>query len=48
MFTKRGFVLASTSGDREKKDVGYGNFILGTIILLLGLLGLAIAYVVTS
>jgi hypothetical protein len=48
VFTKRGFKLASASGDREKKDVGFGNFILGGIVILLGLFGCAIACVATS
>ena len=42
VFTKRGFILASNSGDREKKDVGYANFILGAILLMLGLLSLVL------
>jgi len=47
-FTRRGLALAVSSGDREKKDVGYANLILGVIILGLGLLWLAIAYAMTS
>ncbi|WP_400191548.1 hypothetical protein [Hymenobacter sp. B81] len=46
--TKRGWKLAVRSGDQEKKDVGYANFVLGGIILLLGFLGLGLAYVVTG
>ncbi|MBO2008947.1 hypothetical protein [Hymenobacter negativus] len=48
VFTKRGFTLAATSGDREKKDVGYSNFIVGAIIVALGVLGLSLAYVMTG
>jgi hypothetical protein len=43
-FTKRGLVLAAKSGDREKKDVGYANLVLGITILILGLLALAFIY----
>ena len=42
VFTKRGLAFAKQNGDREKKDVGYSNVILGVIIVLLGLLGLGI------
>jgi hypothetical protein len=41
-FTKRGLSLSTRSGDREKKDVGYANLILGVIILVLGLLALGL------
>jgi uncharacterized membrane protein len=44
LFTKRGLALATKSGDREKKDVGYANLVLGIIILVLGLLLLGIIY----
>lgn len=47
-FTKRGFTLAVKSGDREKKDVGYANLILGSIIVVLGLVGLALGYMMTK
>lgn len=43
-FTKRGLALAIKSGDKEKKDVGYANLILGIVILGLGLLSLGFAY----
>ena len=48
VFTKRGFVLASNSGDREKKDVGYANFILGGVLLVVGLLAFALAFLITN
>ncbi|QKG53234.1 hypothetical protein [Hymenobacter sp. BRD67] len=44
-FTKRGLTLAAKNGDREKKDVGYANLVLGVIVLLFGLLALAFTYV---
>lgn len=47
-FTKRGLSPAIKSGDIQKKDVGYANVTLGIIILLVGLLGLALTYVVTD
>ncbi|GAB3824022.1 hypothetical protein GCM10028821_02450 [Hymenobacter jeollabukensis] len=47
-FTKRGWTLAVRSGDVEKKDVGFANFILGAILLALGLLGFFLAYLMTS
>lgn len=43
-FTKRGLALATKSGDREKKDVGYANLMLGFITLALGLLIVAFVY----
>ncbi|MGI4762094.1 MAG: hypothetical protein ACRYF0_15410 [Janthinobacterium lividum] len=43
-FTRRGLALARTSGDREKRDIGYANLVLGIILAGLGLLGLALAY----
>ena len=43
-FTKCGLALSAKSGDREKKDVGYANLVLGSIILILGLLALAFIY----
>ena len=48
VYTKRGYALASSSGDREKKDVGYANFILGAIMLVLGLIAYALAFVMTD
>jgi hypothetical protein len=48
VFTKRGFTLAATSGDREKKDVGYSNFILGALIVIVGLVGIAFAFLLTD
>lgn len=47
-FTRRGLRLASQSGDREKKDVGYANVLLGSIVLALGVFGIAIAYLATG
>lgn len=47
-FTKRGLSIAIKSGDIQKKDVGYANVTLGIIILVLGLLGLAFVFVMTS
>ena len=48
VFTKRGFALASISGDLAKKDVGYANFLLGAIMLVVGLLAFALSFVMTS
>ena len=48
VFTKRGFALASSSGDREKSNVGYANFLLGGVLLALGISGFALAYMMTS
>ena len=48
VFTKRGLSLAIKSRDTEKKDGGSANVTLGIIILVLGLLGLALAYLMTS
>ncbi|MCC3160698.1 hypothetical protein LJ737_25905 [Hymenobacter sp. 15J16-1T3B] len=47
-FSKRGLTLAVSSGDQEKQDVGYANLLLGAIVLGLGLLGWALAYVMTA
>jgi len=44
IFTKRGFVLASSTGDREKKDVGYANFLLGALLLGITIFGSAVVY----
>jgi hypothetical protein len=41
-FTKRGLSLSTRSGDKEKKDVGYANLVLGVIILVLGLVALGL------
>lgn len=43
-FTKRGLALSIKSDDRQKKDVGYANLVLGSIILIIGLLVVAFAY----
>ena len=47
-FTRRGLLLAGKSGDREKKDVGYVNVLLGILVLGLGIVGVGIAYVATD
>ena len=44
IFTKRGFALASSIGDREKKDVGCANFLLGALLLGITIFGFAIVY----
>ena len=45
IFTKRGFALASSIGDREKKDVGYANFLLGALLLGITIFGFAVVYI---
>ena len=47
-FTKCGLALATKNGDQEKKDVGNANLLLGAIILTLGLIGLALALLMTA
>ena len=47
-YTKRGMNLSVSSGDREKKDVGYANLILGTIVIIIGVFNWALAYLMVN
>jgi hypothetical protein len=47
-FTVLGMRLSAQTNDREKKDIGYANLVLGLILSILGLFTLGFAYLATS
>ena len=47
-FTTKGLRLAFRSGDYEKKDTGYANLIMGLIVTVGGIMGLGLAYAMTT
>ncbi|UOQ65534.1 hypothetical protein [Hymenobacter volaticus] len=48
IFTVLGMRLSIRTNDREKKDIGYANLILGLILFVVGLLAFCFAYMRTS
>jgi hypothetical protein len=47
VFTGKGLRLSSQTNDREKKDIGYANLIMGLILSVIGLLAFGFAYIRT-
>ncbi|MBD0296602.1 MAG: hypothetical protein ICV84_15620 [Flavisolibacter sp.] len=47
-FTAKGIAMAVKNNDYQKKDIGYANLTMGIIIVIAGLLGAGLAYVMVS